>query len=287
MSKFAHDNFAKNYLEELLTTIGRTTPSRPIKSEVRAADLWFERGSASQEALFQLGLLADLLTKDSLIEVFRNPATAFEIRACKGKLYSLEGEFLRKAKREKQTLSQDQLPALLILMPTASEEIRSGFGAIETNIPGVYSLPVQERTTLVIIHQLPNIPETLWLRILGRSGNQKRAIDEFLQLPETMPLYVSIGEILADYRANLEVNRKLTQEEEELIMNLSAAYLQKRSEWKKEGLQEGLREGLQEGLQEGVHKVARNLLRQGMTIVLVAKATELTIDQVKELRDQL
>ena len=99
MSKFAHDNFAKNYLEGLLTTIGKITPSRPIKSEVRAADLWFERGSASQEALFQLGLLADLLTKDSLIEVFRNPATAFEIRACKGKLYSLEGEFLRRDRK--------------------------------------------------------------------------------------------------------------------------------------------------------------------------------------------
>ena len=41
------------------------------------------------------------------------------------------------------------------------------------------------------------------------------------------------------------------------------------------------------GLQEGVHKVARNLLRQGMTIELVAQVTELTIDQVKELRDRL
>ncbi len=62
-------------------------------------------------------------------------------------------------------------------------------------------------------------------------------------------------------------------------MNLSAAYLQKRSEWKEEGLQEGL--------QEGVYKVARNLLRQGMTIELVAQVTELTIDRVKELRDRL
>jgi predicted transposase/invertase (TIGR01784 family) len=94
-----------------------------------------------------------------------------------------------------------------------------------------------------------------------------------------MPLYVSISEILADYRANLEANRTLTQEEEELIMNLSAAYLQKRSEWKEEGLQEGL--------QEGVYKVARNLLRQGMPIELVAQVTELTIDQVRELRDRL
>lgn len=57
----------------------------------------------------------------------------------------------------------------------------------------------------------------------------------------------------------------------ELIMNLSAAYLQKRSEWK----------------EEGVYKVARNLLRQGMSIELVAQVTELTIDRVKELRDRL
>ena len=58
-------------------------------------------------------------------------------------------------------------------------------------------------------------------------------------------------------------------------MNLSAAYLQKRSEWK------------EERLQEGIHKVAQFFLRQGMTIALVAQATELTIDQVTELRDRL
>jgi predicted transposase YdaD len=48
----------------------------------------------------------------------------------------------------------------------------------------------------------------------------------------------------------------------------------KREEWK------------DEGEQNGVHKVARNLLRQGMTVELVAQATELTIEQIEQLRDR-
>jgi hypothetical protein len=271
MSKFAHDDFCKTYLKELLITIGKATASRPLKSETRAADLWFEPGQSSEEARSHLGLLSRLLPRDTLIEVFRNPATGFEIRSCKGKLYSLEAELLRKAKRQKQSLSEDKLPSLLLLMPTASQEIRDGFGAIQTGTSGVYLLPSEVRTTLVAVHQLPRTRDTLWLRILGRSGNQKRAIEEFADLGEAIPLYASIGEILADYQANLESRRKLTEEEEELIMNLSAAYLRKREEWKDEGKIE----------------VARNLLRQGMTVEFVVQATELTIEQIEQLRDQL
>ena len=275
MSNFPHDDFAKAYLVELLSTIGIATPNSPLKAETREADLWFQSKPEFQEARSQLGLLGQLLPKDSLIEVFRNPANPIEIRSCKGKLFSLEADLIRKAKQKDITLTESDFPFLLVLMPTASADIREGFGAVQTTIEGVYALPKWDRTTIVVLHQLPKTKETLWLRLLGRAGNQRRAIQEFAELPAGPTLYASIGELLADYRAMLESRRSTTQEEEELIMNLSAAYLKKKEEWREE-----VRE-------ETIYDVALNFLREGVVVEIIAKATGLTLQEVNKLRERL
>jgi len=272
MSNFPHDDFAKAYLVELLSTIGTATPNYPLKAETREADLWFQINPEFEEARSQLGLLGRLLPQDSLIEVFRNPASPFEIGGCKNKRFSLEAEFVRKAKRQNQTLTDSELPLLLLLMPTASQEIRDGFGVTPTETSGLYVFPKFERSTLVVLHQLPKTEDTLWLRLLARAGEQRRAIEEFSQMSTEIPLNANIGELLADYRAMLESRRSpITQDEEELIMNLSAAYLQKREEWK----------------EEGIYEVAMNLLREGIDTTIILKVTGLTIEQVNQLREQL
>lgn len=267
MSNFPHDDFAKVYLTELLSTIGKAIPNYPLNAETRQADLWFELNSTSETALAELGLLGRLLPQDSLIEIFRNPATVFEIGGCKNKRFSLEAELVRKAKRQDKTLTELELPRLLLLMPTASQEIRDGFGVTQTETNGVYEFPRFERSKLVVLHQLPKTQDTLWLRLLARAGEQRRAIEEFVQMPTEVPLNATIGELLADYRAILESSQSITREEEELIMNLSAAYLKKKEEWREE--------------------VALNLLRDGFPSEAIAKATELTIEQVNKLREQL
>jgi regulator of replication initiation timing len=301
MAEFPHDTFAKDYLTELLSTIGKAVPNKVIKSERREGDLWFERNPQMSMAAQQqlLGLMGQLLRRNSLIEVFRNPATAFEIRACRGKLTDIEGELLRQAKRRGQTLTEAELPDLWFIMPTASEAIRRGFGfrrwstavraaSSQENrklsaVPGVYRLPKLDRTGLIVVHQLEVTPETLWLRVLGRSGNQARAIQELVTQPARSRLYNIIEEILTSYLTNLEENRSLTLEEEELIMNLSAAYLKKQQEWKEEGRQEGR----QESQREFQIQTVINGLKAGGTPEFLAQIVGLPIGEIEQLRDQV
>ena len=271
MSEFPHDDFAKDYLTELLGNIGTAVPNKVIKSERREGYIWFERDAkltiAAQRK--KLGLMGQLLQRDSLIEVFRNPATAMEIRSCRGKLTDIEREMAREAKRKDETLTEDMLPDLWFIMPTASEEIRQGFGLRKSRIPGVYRWPKLDRTGLIVVHQLPVTEETLWIRLLGRSGNQERAIRELVTKPVRSTLYNSIEEILADYRAKLEAIRSLTPEEEELVMNLSAAYLKKKEEWKEEAQEE----------------MVILFLRAGATPEFIANATGFSIESIEKLRD--
>jgi hypothetical protein len=275
MSKFPHDDFAKAYLSEVLSMIGKAVPNRPLNAETRAADLWFELRPKSQSQRQQIGLLGQLLNRDALIEVFRNPAIPVEIRACQGKLSTLESELIRKAKRRKKTLSEADLPFLWLLMPTASEEIRQGFGVIATDIPGVYNFPDLQRSGLIVLHQLPKTEDTLLMRILGRAGEQRRAVEEFANRLERSPLDLSIEELLTNYRATLEARRKLTEEEEELVMNLSAAYLKKQKEWK------------QEGQQEKAVEIALKLLSKGMAIDEIVETTGLTVAEIEQLQVML
>ena len=277
MSKFPHDDFAKNYLTELLNTIGKAKSDEGIRSERRVGDVWFERDplvSIAQQRQ-RLGLLGQLLTHDSLIEVFRNPASEHEILVCKGKLIDLVCRRVREAKRRDETVKSENLPYVWLIMPTASKEIRNGYGARKSRIPGVYRLPKFDRAGLIVVHQLAVTDETLWLRMLGREENQNLAIQEFLGQSTSSVLYDSIEEILANYRANLEANRPLESEEEELIMNLSAAYLKKREEWK------------DEGILEGKAITAINLLREGFSVDLIVRATGLPIETIESLLDRV
>lgn len=274
MSKFPHDDFAKAYLAELFNTIGKAVPNRPLKAESRAADLWFELNPQLEAQRSQLGLLGRLLTRNGLIEVFRNAATAIEIRACQGKLISAEGESLRKAKRRDQRLTEAELPYLWLLMPTASAEIRQGFSVVETDTAGVYEFPSLQRIKLIVVHQLEKTEETLWLRLLSREGEQQRAIEEFAQISSELLLYNSIGDLLADYRTILEARSNLTPEEE-LIMKLSEAYLKR------------IEDSKQAGKQEARQEMALKLLREGVPIEVITHVSELSIAELERLRANL
>jgi hypothetical protein len=113
-------------------------------------------------------------------------------------------------------------------------------------LKGVYFLAKSLKAGIVAIHQLPVNEDTLWLRVLGKGGTQKRAVEELVQLPEDNSFKENLLEILANWRKNLELRDNLSTEEQEVIMNLSPAYLQQREEWKLEGI-EGMIASLLEG----------------------------------------
>jgi hypothetical protein len=161
------------------------------------------------------------------------------------KLYSLHEELFRQAKRENRRLMETEFPVLWILTPTCSKNKLDGFRATlkddwET---GVYFLGESHKTAIVAINQLPKNQDTLWLRVLGNGETQKQAVQELITVStENQCNYLL--EILASWRKNIEINTNINDEDRELIMTLSPAYLKQREEWREEGLQTGRQEEL-------------------------------------------
>ncbi|MDJ0500971.1 MAG: hypothetical protein PX483_08980, partial [Nostocales cyanobacterium LE14-WE4] len=168
MTRQPHDQLAKEYLEELLAPLGEVKTSKDVKSEVQEIDVWFVPTTTAINS--ELGLLGKMAVTSCLFEPYRNAPNEIEIRSCLLKLYSVQGELLRQAKREKRSISEEELPFLWILTPTCSERILEGFGAKtkEGWEKGVYFLPKYQKAAIVAINQLPMTEDTLWLRVLGK-----------------------------------------------------------------------------------------------------------------------
>jgi hypothetical protein len=199
MTRFIYDQFAKDYLSELLSPIGAVTPSRDVNSEVREIDVYFTPATPTEDYIETLGILGKMATTTALFEPFRNPVSISEVRSCASKLLDVIAEVERRGRRENTRSSEAELPKLWILTPTASESLLNGFNATsdEDNwLKGIYFVGQYWRTAIVVIHQLPDTEATLWLRILGRGRVQERAISQLSRLSVENPIRATALELL-------------------------------------------------------------------------------------------
>ena len=286
MTRFIHDRFAKEYLEELLSPIGTVNVGRDVTSEVREIDVYFTPTNAIPEYSETLGLLGKMANTTAIFEPFRNPANVSEICSCLGKLLDVRGELERKFRRENTRYDDGELPKLWILMPTASKALVDSFNAIpdtENWMQGIYFLGESLRTAIVAIHQLPETPETLWLRILGKGGVQQRAISQLSALAADDPLRIIALELLYRLQSNLvtDAPQELEPEERELIMTIAPLFQQEiqaaRQQAREEGLERGLEEGLERGLERGRQEQQRLILENFLRVRFGELSPKMTV----------
>jgi hypothetical protein len=274
MTKFPHDQFAKEYLQELLLPLGQVETSKDVTAEVREIDVFFQPTSVNSEYAQTLGLLGKIAMTVAIIEPFRNPVNSEGIFSCVVKSLNSRTELLRRANREEQRLESFQFPFLWILTPTASEALLNSFGfgispESEAWGRGVYFLSEVWRVGLIAIHQLPNIPETMWLRMLGRGRVQQEAITELTGLPVDNPLRANALELLynlqANLQANLATNPEGDEEDKELVMAIAPLFQEQLQAAQQQGIQQGLQQGLQQGREEGREEGIQQGLEQGIS----------------------
>jgi hypothetical protein len=133
----------------------------------------------------------------------------------------------------------------------------TGFGAItEVEVwgEGVYLLPVGQKTGIVVIHQLPETPDTLWLRLLGKGNIRKRAIEEINRLTNDNPYRDRVLQLLSDLKVVLETKKNRDNEDRELLMSLrtSPLYLEHLENIRREAYEQALKEGLEQGREQAL-----------------------------------
>ncbi len=142
---------------------------------------------------------------------------------------------------------------------------------------GIYFLPEGDRAAVIAVHQLPAMPETLWLRLLGRDNVQKWAVTELMALPKDHPYRDLSLRHIAVLQRNLKSRQNLSKDLQEVTMTLAITYEQIEAEL----IQKGREEGREEGEMRRSYEIAIALLRQGMEPEAVARLTKLSISMVE------
>jgi hypothetical protein len=222
MHKLSHDNFAKQYLLEILYPFGSVELNRKVRSEVKEADIYF--APSKKLDINELGLLGNIANNQCLIEIFYNPLTSRNIRTSLSKLFDFFSELEHLANRNDTIVNDGDLPKLLIISPIVTAKLVDGFAAQidERNCcPGIYFFPDSFRTTMVSIHQLPRNIDTIFLRILGRGKVQTEAINQLLALPINHPLRSNAVTSLLSLQKSLSLSGNLSMEDRNLMAILS------------------------------------------------------------------
>ncbi len=247
MTKKPHDQFSKLYLKGMLSPFSQEVEisfELPAE-EVQQVDIWFI--PKSHQPIAELGFLGKMATTPALLEVFRNPISENDLFACVEKLCKVRGELQRSARRENRKLQVNDKPYLWLIVPTASKKTIEDCNAKSHGDwgEGFFFFGKTLRIGFVVVHQLPVVPETLFLRMLGRGTVQTQAFAELLQLPE-QPLKTFALEKFTKLQLMIKNQSTISKDDREILSNIDVIYEEWRSTTKQEGHKEGRKEGRKE-----------------------------------------
>lgn len=163
MTRIRFDQFSKLLLEELLSPWGTVERNLEVPGEARFVDVWFIPDPRPVATSMPLGLLGRIASTTCLLEPFRNPPSATEVRNSLLKLFLIQAQQQRQAKKQKSSLLEADLPQLWILASAITQPQLTGLGAMAQPAwpSGVYHLPTLLRTAMIDISQLPVTRDTL------------------------------------------------------------------------------------------------------------------------------
>ena len=133
------------------------------------------------------------------------------------------------------------------------------------------------------LKRLPRTPLEKWLFYLNNAEGE--TMD---QIAKEVPM-IQKARTVEELFMQMEHERRLYELREKWLHDIATLQKHARQEGHKEGVEEGRREGIKKGVEkgrkEGLRTSARNMLRKGMPMALVAEVTGLSPDEVAALMD--
>ena len=249
------DQFNKRLFQELLSPFGQVIPNLAVLGSERTIDIFFAPHPGAILNETELGTLAKMVRNPALLEPFRSALTDRDLETCTIKLFTLTAEL----PQDYPQIPITTPPYLWILAAEVSDRLLKDFKAeLDPTLgEGFYLCGKGWRTTIVAIDELPNTPDTLWLRLMSKGRVQNDAIEELILLRDTDPKRTNALNLLTSWRISIEITGQLTTEEEQTLMALSQAYL----EWEKQTVRRGLEQGLEQERRSTIESVMK--LRYG------------------------
>jgi hypothetical protein len=303
MAQYKHDRFFKFYIKSLYRSKGDTIKNVQIHNdEDLEIDLMFVGDLAKQGWKEQdFGLFDRLMQTHPtmIIEHYSGYLEGVDVDDCitRKNLYwrYQRKELIKTAKSEQNLTSSEQLPKsdiakidlnnpfTWVLTVNCGKQILEDCAAQAHPkfTRGVYLLPNQWRMGIVIIEQLAEKPEHLWLKMLGSRESARKAFRGIDQL--ATPDRTGKNDIMAAclkycvYLKDLAVD-SLTTEESEFMKTMEEIDV-----WYEAQMNQAKLEGALEEKQRQQQAIALNMIQENISLEVIARITGLTIKQLQQL----
>jgi hypothetical protein len=306
MAQYKHDRFFKFYIKSLYRSKGDTIKNVQIHNdEDLEIDLMFIGDLAKQGWKEQnLGLFDRLMQTHPtmIIEHYSGYLEGVDVDDCitRKNLYwrYQRKELIKTAKSEQNLTNSEQLPKsdmakidlnnpfTWVLTVNCGKQILKDCAAQAHPEfdSGVYLLPNQWRTGIVVIEQLANTPEHLWLKMLGNRESARRAFRAIDQL--ATPDRTGKNDIMAAclkycvYLKDLAAD-SLTPEESEFMKTMEEIDV-----WYETQMNQAEIKGEIKGEQRQKQSIALKMLGKNIPLETIAEVTGLTIEQLQQLQTE-
>jgi hypothetical protein len=289
MTQNPFDAFSKEFLADLLEPFGTVERSFEVPGESKYIDLLFlPIGPTTRPKPKVTGSLKQVISTPSVLEIYSGSPSEDEVFTCLTKLCWLREDIVRKANRDDRKLTDNEYPRLWILAHSLSAPVRKKFAVIRKSrsIPGMYQFPNPAlRTIMVSLQELPDRPDTLWMRLLGRSSTQEQAIQEVLALSLEDPRRTPLLRMLCAWKiVTIKTHPSLFNDLEATKM----AYPQVFLDWEAATQQRWQDIGEQRGAQEKALTIALRLLNRRIGMLdetLESRIKQLSTIQLENLSE--
>lgn len=116
---------------------------------------------------------------------------------------------------------------------------------------GIYLFDDGWRIGLIVVNELPPVPETLVLRLMGSPAVRRAAIAEIGRLPDGDPDRLKLQRLLKSLQHTFQRATNISQEEKDEFMTAARAEVERLEQKIR---QDGIRDGRQEGLCSAIIK---------------------------------
>ena len=306
MAQYKHDRFFKFYVQALYKTKGETRKNiKVMNDEELEIDCMFlaqsDKLGWQQE---DLGLFDRLMKKHPTIIVehyssylnqknlnvsitrknlYWEPKEAALIEVARIELQLKKSEPLPQAARAQIEV---QNPFTWVLAVNCGDKLLSLCEAkpLTEYGAGVYELSKFLRMGIVVIDRLSDGEDTLWLKMLGNKDSARRAFGEIEQLSPNRREKNDIIRTSLKYCVYLRglPTESLTEEEQEFMRTMEQV-----DAWFDAEMAEAEQRAGQKAKQENQKDIALRMLQENITLDVIARITQLTIEQLQSLSSQL
>jgi Domain of unknown function (DUF4351) len=289
MSPYQDDDFSKAYTTALYQTKGTVNLNVRVKSDENLeVDLLFTSNRESPAWMTEdLGLFDRLMSihPTIFVEHYSGYLKPKHIIRCVTRfdLYTSGEE--KEVKKRNETFTEAQKPFTWLLATSCSKNLLQSFSGVSDPElgTGVYRLAAGLQMGIVVIRELPETPETLWLRGLGKDKILTQAFANISELPPTRRERNDILEVCIKHFKYLSEKSTtgLTPEEEDFMKTMQEIDTLYQSEMNRARL---------EGEQRGEVKFAIRLLKRRvgeLPTELAARIDRLSLTQLEALGEAL